>query len=90
MHVDVSTHVQKVMDLCAVAGFPGLAERFIAEGYSIHDVRAELQRLRAGSASSETLITAHGTGARPDNNHGWDRIFRAAAPERYTAARIAV
>lgn len=76
-------YAREIHDLCALAGKPHLAARFIADGKSPNAVRSRLMKEDAGASAGATVRTAYpysgaSATAQPKDAEvkaGWDKAF---------------
>ena len=62
IRADLLAHSGEVRSLCALAGFPELAEGFVTEDKSLSDVTAALTKAKADKAEADKLAAKNGKG----------------------------
>ena len=73
IRVEVLAHAAAVIDLCALAGLPLQARRFLESGASLDEVRAALLAARADAVPD--ISAAHPQPGRPSGAQPWGEVI---------------
>ncbi len=73
IRAEVLAHASAVIDLCALAGLPLQARRFLETGASLDEVRAALLAARADATPE--VSTAHPQPGRPSGAQPWGEVI---------------
>jgi ATP-dependent Clp protease protease subunit len=73
IRAEAFAHASAVIDLCALAGLPLQARRFLEDGSTIDEVRAALLALRADAAPDISVV--HPQPGRPSGAQPWGEVI---------------
>jgi hypothetical protein len=76
IRAEALAHASAVVDLCALAGLPLQARRFLEAGASLDEVRAALLAARADATPEVTAL--HPQPGRPSGAQPWGEVIARA------------